>query len=490
MGIDREEAKKLKPLTEKEYQELKQKCEENDGYASITGDDLEKLTILSYKGDERARKILDSFNEEVLDKEIIEQIQESWILQDKVETLLGEIKENYDEAKEDPKLLDNYIQRLEEIDKLLTRQSSIGFKETPQKKTKRTKEKSYQAGAIANIPEWVATLNKDGFQNYLGLQKKDDAKAYLEMYNANVDLEIKGTKLSIKSIGNLEGNKNLQKYSEIELQNYQTKEGISKIDMPLLRYLYSILWKDFVDNGCKKTKDIIIVNAQDLAEKIGIKGNISKNNIKPLQEKMQSFHHIVGVMSVTRNGKKDKSYYQVLNFEFYDSENNNIAFSSPYMNKVIGSIQESLVRPQMLQTKQTTNLYDVYHSNLIDSSIISEKNKAAVENVFFIIKEIEQTEDNIIIIPARVIVENNDQLNERMKTAPNATKLLNRTFTKTWELLQTKTKLIENYKNLCIKTDAMDDFTPFSKIDFENYVPTKRSLYSMIFHFSHNGKAK
>ena len=90
------------------------------------------------------------------------------------------------------------------------------------------------------------------------------------------------------------------------------------------------------------------------------------------------------------------------------------------------------------------------HSYLINADIVKERNKAAVENVIIIVTLIEQAGDNVPRIKASTIIERNPQLKERLEATANEHKaqFLKRVFSKTWELLRTRTKLTEVYEDI------------------------------------------
>lgn len=485
MGIDREEAKKLKPLTEKEYQELKRKCEENDGYASIMGDDVERLAILSYKGDKRAKKILDCFNDEVLDKETIEQIQESWKLREKMDALLEEIKGSYKEAKEDPKLANDFIQRLEELNKLFENMNPIGFKEEKQKQERRSRKQAHEVGAISNLPKNILYPILDGYENYMSTDQEEKGAAYIIPIATAENLNFKDGKIYF------ENNKELTK---AEIRNLQTNEAIYNIDQPLLRQLYSIILSDFHSNGMIEPKDKITVHANELAQVIGIKGSINKQNIGLMRDKLIRFHNQVGAMTIMRNGKPDESYFPLLNFEGYDAKYNTFSFSSPYINEIIKRFYPIETKRQQILRKNIKPLeLPENHSNLILSSITSERNRAAVENVYIIVPLIERAAkdgNTKPFISVSEIIERNDKIRERLETTSNPTLLLQRVFKRTWELLKEKTQLTERYSNIGITTD-METITLIKDIDPKKtngaILPTGATKDSMILYFPHEG---
>ena len=153
------------------------------------------------------------------------------------------------------------------------------------------------------------------------------------------------------------------------------------------------------------------------------------------------------------------------------------------MNYVIRTIYNLSIRkdkngkPKLKKSGEPLTLPT--HSYLIDSSIVKERNKAAAENVIILVTLIEQAGDNIPRIKASTLIERNVQLAERLEETANPRALLNRVFTKTWELLRTKTRLTEVYKNIQLP-DPKDPA----------FMPTMRTLDKVVFTFPHEGKKK
>ena len=82
-------------------------------------------------------------------------------------------------------------------------------------------------------------------------------------------------------------------------------------------------------------------------------------------------------------------------------------------------------------------------------------------------------------IAASTIVERNAQLKEALETSANPTQLLRRCFTKTWELLRTKTYLTEMYEGI----ELPDPKDPAN-------IPTAKTISKIVFKFPHKGKKK
>ena len=276
----------------------------------------------------------------------------------------------------------------------------------------------------------------------------------------------------------------LQRVSEVELQNFRTRESITKINgLPILRAFYTIFLTNYHDAIIKKEPlpKFIKIYLPDFINYIGLKRNSDKKTIDSIINQMSSFHNVIGVMEIKRNGRDGKSYYPVLNFEGYDEKSNTIEVSSPYLFHIIELIyQATLVidkrskQPKLKKNGEPLRLPS--HSYMVKSSISSERNQAAVENVVIITAVIEQAGDNTPLIRASTIIERNSQFKERLEESKNPNQLLQRTFKRTWELLREQTRLKEFYKDIQLPDPE----------DSKN-IPTMKTL-NRVFEFPHKGK--
>lgn len=374
-------------------------------------------------------------------------------------------------------LLSSAEPSLDDILKVIGFGNAVHLYERRKKEVYRTRSKAIEAGAIEQMPTALALLTNPTYQNAISFYQ--NGGAYLQGLTSTDGLKFKGGKMYFE--GN--GNNAMKLVSEVELQNMKTKEGIESIDLMTLRIFYSIILRRFELSGYKQLDDVVTVYVPELAGYLGLPKNLSRQSIDAIISKAQSFHNIVGVMHGTRNGKPSDSLYQVLNFDEYDDKKNTITFNSPYMNYLIRTIYNISIRkakdgkPKL--KKNGTPLLKPAYSWLLKSEIAKERNKAAVENVAIIVTLIEQAGDNLPRIKASTIVERNTQLEKRLEEAKNPNALLKRTFTKTWELLRTKTKLAGVYQDIQLP----DPEDPAN-------IPTPKTLDSLVFTFPHNGKKK
>lgn len=339
----------------------------------------------------------------------------------------------------------------------------------PKKREYRTKAKAKEQGAITEAPKSLITPTYKNYQYSMSLYQ--DGNAYLQPMESVEGLKFERGKLYF--VG-----QRMREVSEAELRDLRTKKGIQEIDLSALQYCYSILYDQFQRSGYKLVQDYIVVSVSLLAGR----NNPKDEDVNAVIRKIQSYHNIMGVIKTeTPTGKIAESYYQVLNFEYYDKSHNIIAFSSPYMNYVIKklfdlSINRGNNKKVTRKKRRETNIAPT-HSYLIDSSIVRERNKGAVENVIILVALIEQAGKNIPRIKASTLIERNVQLAERLATSRNPRALLKTTFTKTWELLRTKTRLQEVYQDI----ELPDPKDPA-------FIPTMATLDKVVFTFQHKGK--
>lgn len=336
-----------------------------------------------------------------------------------------------------------------------------------EKKEYRTAAKAKEKGAITDGPQNLIIPTLPNFQYSMSLYQGKDA--YLQPLSSMDNLEFKNGTLFFKGG---------EAVSEAELRDLRTNEGIEDIDLVSLRYYYSILFEQFQRSEYKVLQDTIEVSVPLLAGR----KNPKERDIEAVLAKLKSYHNVTGVIKRIRNGKPRASLYQVLNFEKYDDKTNTVTFSSPYMNYVIQNIYDLSLRKENGKVRVTNSgkpLTLPTHSYLIDESIVRERNKAAAENVIIIVGLIEQAGSNEPHIKASTLLERNVQFAERLKATKNPRVILERTFKKTWELLETKTRLKDVYENIQLPSPSDPQF-----------MPTMKTLDQTVFKFPHDGKKK
>ena len=348
-------------------------------------------------------------------------------------------------------------------------------------RTYRTKAMAEKNTSIVACPDRLAVPTYPEYEYSISLHH--EGKAYLEKLIITKGLEFKDGKMFFEGA--------LEPISTVELQDMRTNEGIEEIDIPLLTMYYTIIL-DFFNEKIKQGWDfrdaadmITRVYAPDLMkrlETLGEGSGTNENNISVIMRKTATFHNVIGIHHITRNGRPDKSYFPVMNFEGYDSKTNTISFFSPYLMYIIRTIySESIQRDKRGNPKLKRNgrpMLNPSNSFLIKASIVAERNKAAVENVMIIVKVIEQTGNNgTPHIRASTIIERNESLKKRLSKNSQPSRLLARIFKKTWVLLREQTTLLEIYQD--IELPNPDD---------TRNIPTSGNMNTLIFSFPHNGK--
>ena len=351
--------------------------------------------------------------------------------------------------------------------------------------------KSYRTKAIAEkessldfCPERLAVPTAVNYEYSISLHQ--EGKAFLQKLTMSTDgLQFENGEMFFKGA--------LEPISTVELQDMRTNEGIEEIDIPLLTMYYSIILAKFqerikqgLDFGTANNM-ITRIYVPDFIRCLEIISEGSGSNeekIANIMRKTRAFHNIVGIHYVPQNGKVHRSYFPVMNFEGYDYETNTISFFSPYLNYIVQKIYSASIRcdkkgnPRLKRNGQPM-LYPC-NSYLIKPSIIGERNKAAVLNVFIIVQLIEQTgSTGTPHIKASTIVERNEALKARLKKNTHPNRLLSRVFKRTWELLRSHTTLLETY----------DDIVLPDPDDICN-IPTPSNMNDLVFEFPHKGKTK
>ncbi len=323
-----------------------------------------------------------------------------------------------------------------------------------------------KAGEIVDMPEKYAIITLKKYQNAMGLFH--EGNAYLQPLD-NVDgLEYKDGKLYFKGLP----------ASEAELKEFYTKEIPDSIDLPLMRIFYSIVLNTFLQNlkECKPQTPSLSVYLPDLFAFWG-RRTISRTQTVELINKMISYHTLVGLV--------DGDILPVLVYLGENQKKNTISFSSPYMNRVIEKVYRVSILTdkkghQKLNKNGEPKTLPTY-SYLIKPTIKSEKNQKAVEIVHIVTTLIEQAGNRTPHISARTIVDRNMPLRFSIDGAKPAdkNKMLNRAFSKAWELLRTQTYLEKAYPGI----ELPDPKEPKN-------IPTMSQLDKTVFEFKHNGKLK
>ena len=344
----------------------------------------------------------------------------------------------------------------------------------------RTKAKS-GIDPNVNIPDKIATPTYRPYQYAVTLF--EGSNAYLQPNINTSNLKFQDGRLFFEDPTGI-----MRKVSEIELiTNFKTKEPVTELTgLPFLKVYYSIILKHYMEaiKNNQPITEMVKLYMPDLAESLGYRrSKLNQDVIDTIIGKMLSFHNTIGVMNVTRGDKVYKNYYPLFLVIKYEGDTNTVTLFSPYIYKIIENIYKEAVKinpkthlPQLDEKGNTISL--PAHSYLIKSTIASETNIAAIENIFIIVPIIEQAGNQIANIKASTIIERNPVFKYQINDCDtkHRTRLVQRIFKKTWELLRTETTLTEVYKNIQLP-DPNDP----------KNIPTLKSL-DMVFKFPHEGK--
>ena len=287
--------------------------------------------------------------------------------------------------------------------------------------------------------------------------------------------------------------------SEAELQDLRTREGIDTINLPFLQFCYSVIFKNwetaiydrYAKGGSGAINPIVTFYLPDLATARGLPRNASGDSIRAIQKDIESFHNVVGVIKY--EGYKEPSRYPVLLFEGYDATKNTVSLSSPYLLHVVKEIYSISVRrtkdgKPRLRNDGTPHRLAV-NSYLIHSDIIKERNKAAVQNVSLFVQGIERRGGTVgkdeneqdleyeYHISLKTLIELNPILGKQLEDKAHRAQTLSRCFKTTWQLLRTKTDLLDAYKDIILPD-------PKNPAD----IPTAKEIESRVFYVNHKGK--
>ena len=278
--------------------------------------------------------------------------------------------------------------------------------------------------------------------------------------------------------------------TQLDLNDVRDTE-ITKLDLPTLRVLYSVILQDLVSsfNDGVLTEDNVVnhkitIRIPELMKEMGMQPNANRQHVNALVDKIRSYQSMIGVMyKPAGRGKYYEDKYAVLVWIAHEESNNTITFEAPYLNILAYRIMDSSIRRDSRGTIQRKKngqpKLSASHSYLIMTSIASEKNKQAVEVVQIICDLIENAGSHPGTIPhisVKTILKQHPQLQQaldQIEDQSNKTRLLRTTFKRAWELLHEKTWLELYYPG----------------IKFPSVTPTITTL-DMVFEFPHNGKVK
>ncbi len=258
---------------------------------------------------------------------------------------------------------------------------------------------------------------------------------------------------------------------KVNIDGHITQEGINKIDIPLLVGIYTIM------RYCGKT-DRLKLYIPELMRFSGVCSKASsEKSFASMVHRLTSFNGLIGIINEKREGGDRMKQYPVLLLDDSSERENTVTLSSPYFEQIINAIDDDAIerdrKGKVAHTKSGLTKKDPSHSYLVASSIIKEKCKPAVVNVFLITTLIEQAGSHTPHIKIRTLMERNRQMKQQIdgiKTTSGKNKALKKIFKKTWDLMREKTRIESEYTNIKIpglipKVSDMDVLLEFPHDD-------------------------
>lgn len=354
-----------------------------------------------------------------------------------------------------------------------------------------------RAGEVDAIPhsDFLSLITYPAYDGALSLARLPFKKAGLAPIQEDTKWDI------------LEGRwmKNGEETEEILADEITNKRGeaidvYKDTDFPLLQEFYSIFFRRFRDENENRDpseyegKEIHNFFVPELLREISGSYNIKGGYIDEIIKKINSFAGIAGVFwKETRPGKK-RQYRKILPLLIlhkYDADTNLLQLSSPYFNYLLQELYDASIKRDKQglpkKKKDGSPLLEATHSELVRKSITKERNKRAVVNVFLLVAQVEQAgspsskerEEGISRVVRRkvkTLIDENPELEKALEEAKDTrskNKILNRTFEKTYELLEKETLLSDRYENFTLK---------------EAPIPTIQTLDECTIEIVHDGK--
>lgn len=314
------------------------------------------------------------------------------------------------------------------------------------RKSRRVKSKAIEIVDV--FPEKLATPSLQNYGYSLSLHKEGNA-FLVNTKGIEAELTVIDKRYMKQDKRCYTGTRNL--FFD-DLQNISTTDGIEKIDLLTLHYFYTLLLKKFETDKHILRDSRIKLFVPDMARYFGIKSSIGETTTLSLIKKARSFTNVMGI--VKESNSNIPSCYPALLYHGFDSRENTITISSPYIENLLQSAYNAAIITNAKGCKITDQKNEPktkpWNSYLVKPEILKERNKTAAENVFIICNVIEQAGNNVPHISAKTIIDRNVSLNNSYNKSTNKNQVLRRVFQKTWELLDSMTDLKTIYKDIVL----------------------------------------
>lgn len=295
------------------------------------------------------------------------------------------------------------------------------------------------------IPEKIPIITFDKYEYALSFYK-GDSKKELNAFLIAIDEEV------FKQMDFCEGKVFVEDINGKSTLVEDT-ELITQIDLALLNIIYGFFLKYAEEDGYIKIPEKIEIFLPDLLRKMGRRTNLSVDQFESFAKRMNLTGSIIGYLK--RNG--DDTFLKVIDDWQYDGPSKTVTITSFYMANLIEDIISQSRRKdkygRLIMKKDGNYLYNPSHSYLLPISILSEKNKLAVECLMNIIKTLEKgglKGSRTVNISASTIIKRSPGFQERLKkmTSNHCQRLIDTTFQKVWELFDKFIASSEKYAGI------------------------------------------
>jgi len=323
------------------------------------------------------------------------------------------------------------------------------------------------AGETDDVPGYLPVITNKKYRDAISFNC--NSSAFLQVLSDSAAFTYKNSCTSLKGLPATYEN----------IKEYCTNDGMKEVHIPLLMALFGILLLKFsASPDTPRLHETACIYYPELAKRLG-KPSTGVKDINAVMGAMEKLKKVIGIVD---GGKKSADILPALLSCEYRKDTNTIRFASPYIARVIKEIHKACIRTDqsgnpVLNKNGGMQRLPAY-SYLVSISIEKERNRKAVEIVIIITALIEQAGKNIPHIRAKTIVGRSSLLKESLRDSytQNKDAVLRRSFSKAWELLRTKTRLSDVYKDL----ELPDPENPRD-------IPTSATL-DMVFRFPHKAK--
>lgn len=312
-------------------------------------------------------------------------------------------------------------------------------------------------GRLITMPDKLALPSREPYLNAMSAIKNNTA--YLQPIQQAISkgLTFENGKMRLNGM----------EASEVTLVQYydNTPQTVANLDTITLRGLYSAILKDVEEQASPEAIEDMLRDpnyidhrvtfyAPDLLEKMGYeRRRISKDLVDDLVKKLMGYSNIIGVMREYGLNKPYNTLLPVMQFRGHREITNSISFASPYLNLLVLQVLRSAFKPNSGRVKRKRDgkpFTVAVNSYRVKSSIMSERNRRAVEIVCALVPLIDRSGSGRPNISYRKLIQRCPDLRNALDssaTTANKNTILRRAFTKAWELLRTQTCLTEKYKD-------------------------------------------